>query len=149
MSGQIPVTAIVMAKNEERNLAKCLRSVAQFAQVFVVDSNSTDTTRAIAESFGARVIPFVWNGRYPKKKQWCLENLPFEYDWVLYLDADEELTPEAADEIADVLHVGPRYAAYFAGYNYVFLGRVLKHGHRIYKLVSSTDAGHAFPSCLT
>lgn len=132
---KIPVSVIVMTKNEERNIAKCLRSVAGFDEVFVVDSASTDKTCEIASAMGASVIPFVWNGKYPKKKQWCLENLPFSHDWVLYVDADEEVLPALTKEIGEIMRHGPVHAGYFVGYDYVFLGRVLRHGHRVYKLV--------------
>ncbi len=131
----IPVSVIVMTKDEEANIAKCLRSAEGFDQVFVVDSGSRDRTCAIAETIGATVIDFHWNGRYPKKKQWCLERLPFRHDWVLYLDADEEITPALRQEIARVTAGRPRQAGYFVGYDYVFLGQVLRHGHRVYKLV--------------
>jgi glycosyltransferase involved in cell wall biosynthesis len=124
-----------MTRNEERNLSKCLRSITRFEQVFVVDSNSTDGTRAIAVSLGAHVVEFTWNGRYPKKKQWCLENVAFEHDWVLYLDADEELTADLADEIEHLLRRGPQHAGYFAGLDYRFGDRRLRHGQRVYKLV--------------
>jgi glycosyltransferase involved in cell wall biosynthesis len=135
VSRQIPVTAIVMAKNEERNLAKCLRSVSRFSQVVVVDSNSTDATRSIAESLGADVLLFSWNGRYPKKKQWCLENVPFHHSWVIYVDADEELMAELVNEIELLLSDGPQHAGYFVGLDYHFHGQILRHGHRVYKLV--------------
>jgi glycosyltransferase involved in cell wall biosynthesis len=134
-SERIPVAVVVMTKNEERNVERCLRSVTRFAQVFVVDSESTDRTAEIAESLGASVVQFHWDGGYPKKKQWCLEHLPFAHDWVLYLDADEVLPDELAGEIAALLESGPRHAGYFAGYDYVFLGRTLRRGQRVRKLV--------------
>lgn len=87
---RVPCSVVVMTKNEELNIAKCLTSVSDFAEVFVVDSGSVDRTCEIAKSIGAAVVPFEWNGKYPKKKQWCLENLPFAYEWALYVDADEE-----------------------------------------------------------
>jgi len=132
---KIPCSAIVMTKNEELNIGKCLTSLDQFAEVFVVDSHSTDRTCEIAERMGARVITFTWNGAYPKKKQWCLDNLPFSYDWVFYLDADEQLTLAAAQEISAEIGGQSKHSGYFIGYDYVFLGRVLKHGRRVYKLV--------------
>jgi glycosyltransferase involved in cell wall biosynthesis len=132
--GGIPVSVVVMTKDEELNLAKCLRSVAGFGEVFVVDSHSTDRTVEIAEAHGARVAEFTWNGGYPKKKQWALESLPFSYDWVLYVDADEEVTAELAAEIAATLEA-PRQAGYFVFLDYRFLGRLLRHGHRMRKLV--------------
>ena len=131
---KIPVSVIVMTKDEEQNIAKCLRSVGNFAEVFVVDSGSADRTCAIAEGMGGKVIAFRWNGKYPKKKQWCLENLPLAHDWVLYVDADEEVSPQLSAEIRTLIAAGPQHAGYFVGYDYVFLGGVLSHGHRVYKL---------------
>jgi glycosyltransferase involved in cell wall biosynthesis len=132
---RIPVSVVVMTKNEERNLGACLQSVERFDEIFVVDSGSEDSTCEIARAHGAKVVPFAWDGRYPKKKQWCLERLPFAHDWVLYLDADERLTDAAAQEIAGLVADGPAAAGYFAAYEYVFLGRPLRHGHRVHKLV--------------
>jgi len=131
----IPVSVIVMTKNEERNIAKCIEALRGFAEIFVVDSGSTDQTRAIARGLGAIVVDFEWNGRYPKKKQWCLENLPFSHDWALYVDADEEMTPQLAEEIRSRLAAGTEHAGYFVAYDYVFLGRILRHGRRVVKLV--------------
>lgn len=132
---EIPVSVVVLTKNEERNLAACLDSVAGFAEVFVVDSASEDGTRAVALALGALVIDFEWDGRYPKKKQWCLDHLPFSHDWVLYLDADERLTPELADEVRQTVAEGGPRRGCFADLDYVFLGRRLRHGHRVRKLV--------------
>jgi glycosyltransferase involved in cell wall biosynthesis len=129
------VSVVVMTKDEESNLPKCLASVDRFDEVFVVDSQSHDRTQEIARSAGAEVVEFVWNGRYPKKKQWCLSNLPFRHDYVLNLDADEEVTEPLVDEIARLAAEGFAGAGYFVGYDYVFLGRQLRRGLRVYKLV--------------
>ncbi|HKZ07038.1 MAG TPA: glycosyltransferase family 2 protein [Methylomirabilota bacterium] len=142
---RVPVSVIVMTKNEEANIAKCLRALRAFDEVFVVDSGSGDRTCAIAADLGATVVPFTWNGRYPKKKQWCLDELPFRHDWVLYVDADEEVRPELTREIAEAVAGPPRHAGYFVGYDYVFLGRVLRHGHRVYKLVLLNRHKARFP----
>jgi glycosyltransferase involved in cell wall biosynthesis len=131
----IPVSVVVMTKNEEENLPKCLRSLRRFDDVFVVDSGSVDRTREVAADAGASVVEFKWNGRYPKKKQWCLENLAFRYPWVLYVDADEEVTPALAEEVAERVAGMPRHAGFFVGFDYVFLGQRLRRGLRIYKLV--------------
>lgn len=134
----IPCSVVIVTKNEERNIRKCLESVAAFDQVFVVDSSSTDATCEIARELGASVVQFHWNGKYPKKKAWSLEHLPFRHDWVLYVDADEELKPAGALEIARALELEsrePHHAAFFVGYDYVFLNRILKHGFRTYKLI--------------
>lgn len=134
MADRIPAAAVVMTRDEELNVGACLRSVERFAERFVVDSHSTDRTREIAAEHGAVVVDFDWNGRYPKKKQWSLENVPFSYDWVLFLDADEELTPKAASEIEQILAEGTECAGFFLKLQYVFDGRRLRHGHRMIKL---------------
>jgi glycosyltransferase involved in cell wall biosynthesis len=135
MNQTIRLSVIVLTRNEEANLTKCLRSAVDFSEIFVVDSGSTDRTPEIAREHGAHVVEFQWNGGYPKKKQWALENLPFSYDWVLYLDADEEITPALASEIAALFENGPCTAGYFVGLDYRFLGRTLHHGQRVYKLI--------------
>jgi glycosyltransferase involved in cell wall biosynthesis len=130
----IPASVIVLTRNEEANLPKCLASASAFSEVFVVDSASSDRTPEIATEHGAQLVGFEWNGDYPKKKQWALENLPFSNDWVLYLDGDEEVTTELANEIRAVL-AKPKCAGYFVHLDYQFLGRMLRHGHHLRKLV--------------
>lgn len=131
----IPVSVIVMTRNEAPNLAGCLQSVSRFDEVFVVDSRSDDTTTAIAQRFGARVVEFDWNGHYPKKKQWSLDNLPLSNDWVLILDADERLTPELSFEINLLMTSPPPCAAYFLRGQAVFLGRRLRFGRGFFKIM--------------
>ncbi|HEV2813919.1 MAG TPA: glycosyltransferase family 2 protein [Solirubrobacteraceae bacterium] len=141
---QIPVSAIVMTKDEEGNIERCLRSLERFDQVFVVDSDSQDRTVELAEALGATVVPFRWNRQYPKKKQWCLENLPFRHEWVIYVDADEEMTPEAADEIERTI-ANTSHSAFFVSYDYEFLRQVLRHGRRISKLVLMRHRDASYP----
>ena len=131
----IPVSVIIMTKNEERVLRHTLESVADFDQVFVVDSHSTDATCEIADELGAEVVPFTWDGAYPKKKEWALLNLPFKHDWVLYLDADELVTPQLAAEMKRLMFSSPQHAAYDVELDYYFLGRLLRHGHKVTKRV--------------
>lgn len=124
----IPVSVVVMTRNEAVNLPHCLPSLARFAECFVVDSGSDDGTPEIARNHGARVLPFNWNGRYPKKKQWCLDTLPFAHDWVLFVDADERLTAELVEEIAQLMAAGPDHAAYWIDGRPVIHGRRLRFG---------------------
>ena len=128
----IPVSVVVMTRNEAANLSLCLPSLARFAECFVVDSGSADGTPDIALSHGAQLVPFRWNGRYPKKKQWCLDTLPFAHDWVLFVDADERPTAELVGEIARLMAGssanGPRHAAYWIDGRPVIHGRPLRFG---------------------
>lgn len=122
----LPVSVIIPVRNEARNLPRCLESLAEFGEVYVLDSHSTDNTVAIAESNGAKIVQFHYTGGWPKKRQWAMDTLPLAYDWILLLDADEVLTPELVDEIRSVL-LNPRVDGYFIRLKMYFLGRVLRH----------------------
>ena len=89
MSTRVPVSVIVPIKNEAANLPRCLASVKWADEILVVDSASTDGSIAIAQQHGAKVVQFEFNGTWPKKKNWALENLPFRNEWVFIVDADE------------------------------------------------------------
>ncbi len=99
----LPVSVIVPARNEARNLPRCLESLAGVGEVYVIDSQSTDDTVEIAQSHGAKVVQFHYAGGWPKKRQWAMDTLPLAYDWILLLDADEVLTPELVEEIRRAL----------------------------------------------
>jgi glycosyltransferase involved in cell wall biosynthesis len=98
-----PLSVLVPVKNEAANLRDCLASVSFAQEIVVVDSGSTDGTQAIAEAAGARVIQFAWNGKLPRKKNWSLENVPWQHEWVLIIDADERITPELEREIRQAI----------------------------------------------
>jgi glycosyltransferase involved in cell wall biosynthesis len=123
----IPVTVVVPVKNEEKNLRACLNKLSAFAQVLVVDSASTDSTREIAHATHAKIINFVWQGGFPKKRNWVLLNYKFSTPWVLFVDADEQLTNEFLQEMSEKI-AEDRYVGFWLNYRNHFLGRVLKHG---------------------
>ncbi|OLP16462.1 glycosyltransferase [Leptolyngbya sp. 'hensonii'] len=124
---KIPVSVLIPAKNEELNLPACLTSVARADEVFVVDSQSSDRTGEIAERYGAQVVQFHFNGRWPKKKNWSLENLPFRNEWILIVDCDERITPELWEEIATAIQ-NPAFNGYFLNRRVFFLGKWIRHG---------------------
>ncbi len=126
-NSKIPVSVLIPAKNEEENLSACLESVAMADEVFVVDSHSEDRSVEIAESYGAKVVQFNFNGRWPKKKNWSLENLPFNNDWVLIVDCDERITPELWEEIAVAIH-DEKYEGYYLNRRVFFLGKWIRYG---------------------
>ena len=124
---KLPLSVIVAARNEEKNLSRCLEALRNVGEVYVIDSQSTDATPEIARSFGAKVVQFHYQGGWPKKRQWAIENLPLAYDWILLVDADEALTPELAEEIRHAIRT--RNAnGYYISLRMHFLGRVLRHG---------------------
>ncbi len=156
-AGTIPVAAIVCTRNEAANLAACLDALNRFDEVWVVDSDSTDGTPAIAAAWGRPVVPFRWNGTYPKKKEWCLRHVALRHPWVLLVDADELVTPALAEEIAAIMArrgssgegedrpEGP--AGYFIEGRYVFLGRRLRFGHHNLKLMLVDRRRARFLAC--
>jgi glycosyltransferase involved in cell wall biosynthesis len=126
-AGKLPVSVIVAARNEERNLPRCLEALRHVGEVYVIDSQSTDATPEIARCFDAKVVQFHYQGGWPKKRQWAMENLRFEFDWILLIDADEALTPELAEEIREVVAKSD-FNGYYISLRMHFLGRVLHHG---------------------
>jgi glycosyltransferase involved in cell wall biosynthesis len=122
----LPVSVIIPVRNEARNLPRCLESLQGFGEVYVIDSQSTDETVAIAQRHGAKVVQFHYAGGWPKKRQWAMDTLPFAYEWILLLDADEVLTPELVKEIQRGVQ-RPDVNGYFIRLQLYFLGRVLRH----------------------
>ena len=134
MTGPLPVTVIVPTKDEATNLPGCLQSLgSHFSEVIVVDSDSADETPRIAAEHGARVEAFLWNGRFPKKRNWALDNLSINTDWVLFLDADERVTNGFLEELGQALRRGG-HVGFWLRYNNWFFGKKLRHGDPMRKL---------------
>ena len=125
-TGKAPLSVIVPVRNEAENLKRCLPALAWADEVFVVDSRSSDETQSVAEEHGATVVQFQFNGTYPKKKNWALEELPFRNEWVLIVDADEVVVPELAAEIAERI-AKDEADGYLLNSKYFFLGRRVRH----------------------
>lgn len=130
---KIPVTVIIPVKNEEKNLPQCLSRLGDFSEVIVVDSCSTDSTPNIVKEFGFCLVDFVWNGQFPKKRNWVLRNLSLKNEWVLFLDADERITDSFKVEIVKKID-NAQYNGYWICYDDYFMGKQLKHGVRMRKL---------------
>jgi glycosyltransferase involved in cell wall biosynthesis len=130
---KVPVSILMPIRNEAANLPRSLASVAWADEVFVVDSRSTDGSIELAERLGAKVVQFDFNGTWPKKKNWALENLPFRHEWVFILDADEVLPPSAEEEFRAIVTGEGAGAGDAAGYwinrRFMFMGRWLRHAY--------------------
>jgi glycosyltransferase involved in cell wall biosynthesis len=127
----LPVSVIVPVRNEAGNLPRCLVSLREVGEVYVIDSQSSDETVETARSFGAKVVQFHYAGGWPKKRQWAMDTLPLAYDWVFLIDADEALTPDLADEIRRAIQ-NPDVDGYYIGLRMFFLGRALRHGEQAF-----------------
>ena len=119
------ISVVIITLNEEANLARTLAAVAWADEVVVVDSGSTDRTCEIAASHGARVYVEPWRG-FAAQKNFALSRATG--DWVLSLDADEEVEPALASEIHEALARQPNVQAFWIPRKNFFLGRWIRHG---------------------
>ena len=127
------LSIVIPVKNDAVNLALCLESVKEFDDVIVVDSGSTDNTSQVAEKFSRQVIYFKWDGKFPKKRNWTLRTQTFKHPWVLFLDADERVTPGFRAEVQRTL-LNTSYDAFWIGYQNWFLNAQLRYGDPMRKL---------------
>jgi glycosyltransferase involved in cell wall biosynthesis len=121
----LSLSVVIITLNEEANLPRTLASVAWADEIVVLDSGSTDRTREIAESFHAKVFVEPWKG-FAGQKNSALAKATG--DWILSLDADEELEPALAEEIRDTLAGNPTEAGFWIPRKNFFLGRWIRHG---------------------
>jgi glycosyltransferase involved in cell wall biosynthesis len=119
------ITVIITTLDERLHVERAIESARDLGPVFVVDSGSTDGTQDIAVRAGAVVANHDWSG-YSAQKNWALDHLPIKTAWVLFLDADEFLTPALREEIADAVTVTNADGYWIPEMN-IFFGRHLNH----------------------
>lgn len=122
-----PISAVIIAFNEADRIGDCLASLAFCDEVVVVDSGSTDATRAVCEAAGARVLHRDFDG-FRSQKDFAVQQAT--HDWVLCLDADERVSPALCAAILAARAEGFRDAA---GYRFArlseYFGKFLRHGN--------------------
>jgi glycosyltransferase involved in cell wall biosynthesis len=119
------LSVAIITLNEEVNLPRTLASIAWADEIVIVDSGSTDATRAIAQSYGARFVTESWRG-FAAQKNFALSLCTSE--WVLALDADESVTPELAASMQKAIAAPPSHTAYALPRRNLFLGRWIRNG---------------------
>ena len=119
------LSVAIITLNEEANLARTLASVAWTDEIVIVDSGSTDKTLDIARQFNAKIFVEPWRG-FGAQKNFALRQC--SGDWLLSLDADEEVSPELAAEIREVTASGESTAAYSMPRRNLFQNKWLRHG---------------------
>ncbi len=119
------ISVAIVAMDEEANIARTLASVRWADEIVLVDSGSKDHTCDIAREYGARVIVEPWRG-YVAQKQYAIDLCT--KDWVLLLDADEEVSPGLADEIRAAIADPNAVSGYWLPRKNLFLGRWMRHG---------------------
>ena len=119
------ISVITLALNEERNIRECLQSVSWADQLIVVDSGSTDNTVRLAREFTSDILEVQWKG-YGATRNEALTHATG--DWILWLDADERVTPELVEEIrARLSDNDSNIAGYDVSRRAYFLGKWIKH----------------------
>ena len=131
----LDLTIVIPVKNDQTNLQVCLQAIGpSFAShVVVVDSNSCDDTASVARNMNAELINFQWNGSFPKKRNWYLDNFPPSTQWVLFLDADEILNSKVKNEISNNL-LSTTHQAFKLSYTNYFLGKRMRGGLPLRKI---------------
>lgn len=121
------ISAVVLTKNEEINISVCLKSLSWCGEIVVIDDYSTDNTVNIAEEKGARVFRRELNNDFSAQRNFGLEKA--KGDWVLFVDADEVVTPRLRDEVIKLLsNKVIKYSGFKIRRSDVIWGKELKHG---------------------
>lgn len=123
------VTVVILTKNEEQHIERCLASVSAFAaRTIVVDCGSTDRTIELAKAAGADVLHKDWIN-YATQMNWGISQVGEDTDWVMRLDADEIVSPELADEISSKLSgLSEAVGGVYVSRRMTFLGRPMRWG---------------------
>lgn len=123
---RLPITAVVLAKNEAANLPRCLSVLGFASDVVVVDDYSDDETAVVAERLGARVCRHRF-ASFADQRNWAMDEADVRTDWVLHLDADEVVTPELEAGIAEAIEkAGSEQAGYYLCFKTIFQGQWLR-----------------------
>jgi glycosyltransferase involved in cell wall biosynthesis len=128
---RLPISAVVLTHNEERNIEDCLKSVCGWIDdIFVVDSGSTDGTLAIVKRYTNKVYfhPFQ---THSKQWKWALQNTPTRNKWILGIDADQRITEELAHEMVNIFSNVEKMRnvdGFYLNRKQYFMERWIKHG---------------------
>jgi glycosyltransferase involved in cell wall biosynthesis len=119
------ISAIIITRNEEKNIRRCLSSLGWADEIVVVDSQSTDDTKKIASLFTPRIFDIRWEG-FGKAKEYAKDNA--SHPWVLSVDADEVVTEDLKEEIQKIANSENSLDGYYIPRKSNFLGKWIKHG---------------------
>lgn len=121
------LTAVILTKNEGKNIRKCIQSLNFCTEILVIDDNSSDNTVKIAKSLGVKVIQHALNRDFSTQKNYALSQA--SYKWVLFVDADERISANLRSEIERVITIPNNpVTGYFVRRKKILWGREVKFG---------------------
>lgn len=125
----LSLTVIILTKNEQKNISKCIKSIKDISEsILVIDSYSNDKTIQISKELGAKVYQHKFIS-HSDQFNWALDNIDISSEWILRIDADEELTSELINELKEKLpNVKKEVNGIFLRRRRYFLGKWIKHG---------------------
>ncbi len=119
------ISAIVITKNEEKMIEDCLKSIDFAEEIILVDTGNSDKTNTIAKKYKAKIVKFTGIGSFPDWRNKGAKNATG--DWILYLDADERITPSLREEIKKIMREdGVKNAYAIPRRNFIF-GKEFHH----------------------
>ncbi len=123
------VAVVILTCNEELNIAQALDSVAGWArQVFILDSHSTDRTLDIARNYPCGIVQHAFEN-YAKQRNFAIDELDIQCEWVLFIDADEWLPAELKNEISSLIQNNPVQNGFYIKWRFIFMGKWIKRGY--------------------
>jgi glycosyltransferase involved in cell wall biosynthesis len=123
---EIPVSILILTKNEEKDLRGCIESVCWSDDIHLYDSCSDDNTVNIAQQFGAKITQRPFDN-WSTHQNWGLANIPFKYEWVFYIDADERMSTPLVAAVKQAVNLPDQSDAYRIQRRDFFRSTWLKH----------------------
>ncbi|MCD4693484.1 MAG: glycosyltransferase family 2 protein [Calditrichales bacterium] len=117
------LSVVIITQNEEKNIERCLKSVQWADEIVIIDSGSTDATLEICRRFNCKIIQTEWLG-FGLTKRLAVDSAT--HDWILSLDADEEVTKELKEKTIEILK-DPKFDGYSIKRKSFYLGKMIKH----------------------
>ncbi|MPQ43417.1 glycosyltransferase family 2 protein [Clostridium tarantellae] len=123
------ITAIVLTKNEEKNIVKCINNLKRFCKdILIIDSYSTDKTLELCEKLKVKVVQRKFID-HSEQFNWALENSNINTEWIIRVDADEEFTDELINEIKEKIdNIPNNVSGIVLKARVYFMGKWIKHG---------------------
>jgi len=144
IDSKIPVSAIIIAQNEELNIKGCLQSLSgYFDDIWVVDSYSQDNTREIAKAYGAKVLTNHFLD-WASQRNWALAHADLRHDWIFFIDADERVTSEFREELrTTVAGASEKVGGMNVRFQFYFLNRPLRYAYEPLPVLRIVRVGRA------